>query len=300
MIAIRNSKFYVLIALLLSITTFVYAGYLIVLWGVIKAIATVAALIAATITLIKALNELIKSEEQKLQDMEDDLADAEEEQKANRARYKELKNLIEEEDAAAQQAQSELYTADLEYEAAETAYEAAKKDVKEKSEASRKAKTAYDDHIYDCLYCEGSVLCPIGTRLSNQMSAAQTALQQAKVSQSFARSTYKSAEKDKDKWQSELNKHTKKRDDYQEEQNELTESHATLLIKITTLTKVDIPKKVQAIIDAKADLAKKNGNLSKHEKQKKALEDWKSRCMAAYDAGEDMVEWFENNPAPAH
>ena len=231
--------------------------------------------------------------------MKDDLADAEKEKKANRARYKELKDLIDKHDAEAQDAQSELYTAKLEYKAAETAYEAAKKDVKEKSEASRKAKTAYDDHIYDCHYCEGSVLCPIGTRLSNQMSAAQTALRQAKVSQSFARSRYESAEKDKNEWQSELNKHTKKRDDYQEEQNELTESHATLLIKIDTLT-VDIPKKEQAIIDAKADLAEENGNLSEHEKQKNALEDWKSRGMAAFDAGEDMVEWLENNPAPAH
>ena len=60
MIAIRNSKLYILIALLLSITTFVYAGFFAVLWGVITAIAVVAGLIATTITVIKALNELIK------------------------------------------------------------------------------------------------------------------------------------------------------------------------------------------------------------------------------------------------
>ena len=134
MIAIRNSKLYILIALLLSIATL---GYSVAWYVVVGAVAAIAGLIMFIDWLLNGkIQELIKD----LYTIEDDLGTSQMKRIVNVEKLAEFDRLIEEEEAAAQQAQSKLYTAKLEYDAAETAYEAAKKDVKEKSEASRKAK----------------------------------------------------------------------------------------------------------------------------------------------------------------
>ncbi len=302
MIAIRNSKFFVLIALLLSITTLVYAGF----WYIIGLIAAVFTIVVGFIQLVKWAVELVKSKKQKLADMEADLADAEKERDDNVEKYNEYKRLIERYDTLRGQAQSELDTADLVYEAAKQAYDAAKTEVSEKSKAYDQAKTAYDDHIYDCSYCEGSNLCTTGTQLSNQMSNSHEDLRQAKVSRTFARSTYNSAKKDKDKWQSKLDEYTKKRDDYQDDKDDLVESNAAVLEKIETLSTKEIPTQKQRIEESETYLEK----VSNKETEAKGYHD---SINAAYEAGEDMepqvegieqwikdmVQWMEDNPPPA-
>ena len=286
--AIRSSKFFpVLTALCLLLTSVVWAGELLTAIGVAGAIASILGLLAWS---IQQLHEAIKTKEQKLASREKELSEAESQRDANIETNKNWERLIPRYDTLISQAETMLETATQEYEAAKTAYDDAKTEFQQKSDAYKQAKKAYDDHVDDCYYSQTNQFCSIESRLSYQKSQAQEELRKAKVSRTFAKSTYNSKKSDKAKAERLVKKYTRRQNEYKTAKDNLAESHATLLATIRTLNAQILQKKIE-IAAAKMDLSTEEGAQSE-------AQAYQNRFKSASTQGLDMEQWVKDNPIP--
>ncbi|MYF55990.1 hypothetical protein F4225_09630 [Candidatus Poribacteria bacterium] len=124
MIAIRNSKLYVLIALLLSIATL---GNAIGWVAIVGLIGTGVALGMAIAQITRWIKEDIKNKEKTLAGLQKELKKAKKQRDANADEKERLDGKISRYEGLRGQAQSKLDEVTPEYEAAKTAYDTAKK-----------------------------------------------------------------------------------------------------------------------------------------------------------------------------
>ncbi len=287
MIAIRNSKLYVLIALLLSIATLGNAiGWFAVI-GLIAAGVTIGVGIAQVYRWIK---DDIEKKEKTLADMENELKKAKKQRDDNADKKERWDKSIARYDELRGQAQSKLDKVTPKYEAAKTTYDTAKSKYEKYSKEYEQLKRSYMDHTASCYYCDANNRCYEGTSLEQRMSSAWKSSKKWKIKRDNAKSPYKSKRAEKNKWNYYVNKYTRIRDTYQKATDALVESHAILLKRIETLEK-DIPVKEKELEAAEAD-------LDMVEAAEKEYPGYLDRLEKADQQGKDMKQWIINNPPP--
>ena len=288
MIAIRNSKLYVLIALLLSIATLGNAIGWVAIIGLIGAGVTIGIAIAQTYRWIK---EDIKNKEKTLADLEKELKKAKKQRDDNADEKKRLDGKISRYEGLRGQAQSKLDEVTPKYEAAKTAYDTAVENYDKYTKEYHQLKRAYMDHTGGCYHCDANNKCFEGSSLEQRMSSASKSSQRWKAKRDNAKTPYNEKRAEKNKWDRLVNKYTSKRDDYQADKDALVESHAILLTRIKTLEKTEIPAKERELEAAEADLNMVGAAENEYP-------GYLDRLERADQQGENMRQWIIDNPPP--
>ena len=313
MILIRNSKLFMIIALLIFVCCLPHAlgGWA----NILNRLGAAASITALLATLGIKISDDIKNKEKDLEGLKEELVQINKQLEEYKKAYEELLKEIEDLKAHLAELGREEYDAALKVYEMEKALEAAKKAVEQAEAALDAATTNYNSHIMDCYECEHDYECYTADALYAQMVAAEEDLEFAKRRLEIAQKNYDNAAKE---WarildaitdtQKALRKCNKKLKD-------IEEAVAPLLTRKTELAgdendendrgeigrkedeKAAAQKYLQTVENAEDTLP---GYVASYIEAKEALDNDGDCDDGDCDDGDetDMEQWIEDNPPP--
>ena len=292
MIAIHNSRLFIVIALLACLLCVPY-----VIAGVLETLALVLGIVAAVVTIVGGIlwvkgqiENALKNRKKSLAQLEADKKKLEGKIKESRKKDKAIQADIDDLEPEVQALNSSQYTAELAYTEADQVTKKAQAEVNKASKAYKASEKAYNDHIRTCTQYMSESGCYTESILAQHKDSDKRLLDTMNRRLEIAQTDEKEkAAAWKTEWEK-FKKANRKLTKLERDKTKHVEAHGELLEEQKALNQ-QITAKEGSISEAEAD-------LSTTQSAETAAPEYMKSFYAAQAAGEDMDQWVKDNPPP--